>query len=114
VTRIDLLRDGLLRPKREAEEATRDSLQEWMEEADEKGVDVSPPQPPAPIAGPCAVCGERAASSTCHQCGRGVCAADQWVMFGLCRTCLSEKELQKARTRSKPRPELDIKWVEDE
>lgn len=113
MTRVDLLRDGLLRPRTEAAPPIRDELQEWMEEADERGLEVPAALEAAAPQGRCGVCGERDAVALCHQCGQGVCAGDQWVMFGLCRACLTPEEVERARTRGRPRPDLGIKWVED-
>jgi ribosomal protein S14 len=113
VSPVDLLRDGLLRPRHEAAQPVRDGLQEWMEEADERGQDVPSPVPPVRAEGPCAVCGQREATTVCHQCGQGVCGGDQWLMFGLCRACLTPEEMERARTKGRPRPDLGIKWVDE-
>lgn len=41
----------------------------------------------------CHMC-QRRASRTCKSCERPVCAADSWVMFGLCRSCASEDRVK--------------------
>ena len=93
--RVDLLRDGLLRaPEPEA---------------------VATAAPPAqtPLELPCAFCDERAVSR-CVQCERPACAAHRWVMYGLCRACLTTEELHEGRAaKDPPRPDLGIKWIQD-
>lgn len=45
---------------------------------------------------------------TCNQCSRGACAADYWVMFGLCRHCANEERVQ--RYHNTPEPEAN-NWL---
>lgn len=51
---------------------------------------------------------------TCLHCHREVCKAHAWLMLGLCHECLTPEELHRARTGTeRPRPALDVSWVED-
>ena len=108
---VDLLRDGLLRPSRDNPAESEDSFG-GLGQAD---VSLTPPHPAPPRAeGPCRICGTRAAERLCVRCERPVCPQDHWVMFGLCKECLTAKEMQEAREpRLRPRPDLGIKWIED-
>lgn len=93
--RVDLLRDGLLR-------------------APEPEPGAAPaPEAPATLDAPCSFCTERAVSR-CVQCERPACAAHRWIMYGLCRACLTTEELHEAReAQAPPRPDLGIKWIQD-
>lgn len=113
VVPVDLLRDGLLRLQNDRQEPVRDALQEWAEDADERGVELASPVDAPAAAGSCALCDAREATSICVHCGKAVCGNDHWVMFGLCRACLTPDELREARERPAPKPDLGIKWVED-
>ena len=111
---VDLLRDGLLKVRAGVAEPERDALQEWAEAADEAGIHVPEAPARAPAEGACAICNERDATAVCIQCGNGVCATDHWVMFGLCRACLTPDEVKRAREpKNGPPPSLGIKWVND-
>lgn len=113
MSHVDLLRDGLVRPRNDAPSIVQDDLLEWAQIDNRDGAEPRVKPAAMPTSGLCAVCAQRDASVTCHQCGRGVCAGDVWVMFGLCRECLTPDEVQTARTRGRPRPELGIKWIDD-
>ncbi len=98
---VDLLRDGLVQaraPAAPSEPAAEPKLE---------------PATATPL-GTCDVCGERPATARCLNCEEPVCAADLWIMFGLCRRCLTEDEVRAARERkASARPDLGIKWIED-
>ena len=94
---VDLLRDGLLRV-------------DVREEAVVVATNVTEAAPAAS----CHVCATRPGVQECVSCKRPVCTQDLWVMYGLCRACLTEEELKKSREpKARARPELGIKWVED-
>ncbi len=64
---------------------------------------------PAPRPGMCALCDHRA-QLTCSGCGKEVCKADSWVMFGLCRVCATEDRV----ARWNKQKEVDSQnWLED-
>lgn len=85
---------------------TNPALADWMRSA---GIDaVGPHESDAPD-GDCHVCRRRAAKYTCAHCGKGACAAHQWVMFGLCHRCATEDRIR--RWHAKGRPESD-NWLE--
>lgn len=106
---VDLLRDGLLRIPEGAETTITEELSSWISAQS----DPAEPGSAAP-SGPCEVCQQRDAGFTCVNCSKKVCATDHWVMLGLCRVCVSEDEMRKAReARERARPDLGIKWVED-
>lgn len=101
---VDLLRDGLLRLEHEAPPPSVEA----------QDPDAEPPPTRRPPEGACALCGERPAAERCVHCERAVCADEYWVMFGLCRECLTEDEMRRAHEeRRRPRPDLGIKWIED-
>lgn len=114
VTGIDLLRDGLVKVRAGVAEPQRDALQEWAEEADEAGVTVPEAAATPVAAGTCKLCNTRAATVVCLHCNNAVCAADHWIMFGLCRACLTPDEMRTAReAKAGPPPDLGIKWVDE-
>lgn len=96
--RVDLLRDGLLRAP-----------------AAPAASELAAPAPPQDaLAKTCELCHERPGSMRCVHCQRTACPQDYWIMFGLCRSCLSEEEMARAREgRVHARPDLGIKWVDD-
>lgn len=97
---VDLLRDGLLRASGRESPSGADATP-------------APVTPAVPEPGSCELCGAPAAASCVH-CERRVCLADHWTMFGLCRSCLTPEEVERARAaRLRPRPDLGIKWVEE-
>lgn len=101
---IDILQDGLLRVEREKPEA---------ESPFPPKLDTAIQEPKHQPAGTCPVCNQRPANRQCINCLRDVCAQDHWVMLGLCKTCVTRKEMDDARNPETKRPELDIKWIED-
>jgi hypothetical protein len=101
---VDLLQDGLVHVQREKPESQSPfpKLDDVLREA------------PAKPQGVCPVCKERAATRHCIQCGRDVCAQDHWTMLGLCKGCVTGKDMEAAREAGPTkRPDLDIKWIED-
>jgi ribosomal protein S14 len=95
---VDLLRDDILR----------------VREADPLEAPPPSPMPEVAIQGRCALCGQHEATAACVHCGARVCGGDHWVMFGLCRACLTEDEMRAARApKARPRPDLGIKWIEE-
>lgn len=74
------------------EESMNEELRKWLEEhgnmetaepEDERGNKKE-------ITGRCEVCGARDAKYRCLKCGRVVCPSCYFVMFGLCRDCVSD------------------------
>lgn len=65
--------------------------------------------------GSCAICHGAPGRSTCVACGRQVCKAHFWTMFGLCHDCASEEDIRAVRgdpSAERYRELLGIKWVE--
>jgi hypothetical protein len=52
--------------------------------------------------GLCALCLTRPSRGTCAMCGRGACAADLWVMLRLCRSCASERDMERSQRPARP------------
>lgn len=105
--KVDFLRDGLLEVSKESSAQDSDAT---SPSAPTQGSEISPDL----SRGPCRLCNERPALEECLQCHQAVCLEDLWVMLRLCRGCLSEEQMREAQALSKrPRPDLDIKWVED-
>ena len=57
---------------------------------------------PAVPDGMCGLCVTRPARGTCAMCGRGACAADLWVMLRLCRSCASERDMERSQRPAQP------------
>lgn len=100
---IDLLQDGLLNLEREKPES----------ESPFPKLDAVLTEPPRQPSGTCPICNERESNRHCIHCDRDVCAQDHWVMLGLCKTCVTRKEMDEARNPEPKRPDLDIKWIEE-
>ena len=66
---------------------------------------------PGPLEGLCHVCRSRKGIRDCQGCGKPVCAADHWLMFGLCRTCASEDRVRRWQRGSEV---SDVNWLADE
>jgi hypothetical protein len=101
---VDLIQDGLLRVEREKPES---------ESPFPPRLDSAVQTPAHTPSGICPVCNERPSNRHCLHCDRDVCAQDHWVMLGLCKTCVTKKEMADAREPTLRRPDLDIKWIED-
>lgn len=59
--------------------------------------------------GGCHVCG-RTGRYTCNQCHRSACAADYWLMFGLCRDCAKEERVSRWHQDAAPE---QTNWLGD-
>lgn len=102
--RVDLLGDDLVHVQRvqpPADVSLHDAVPSTRE-------------PSTPTKGLCALCSEKDAVERCLHCQRSVCREHFWIMLGLCKSCATEEELEVARQgTNRPRPDLDIKWVEE-
>lgn len=49
----------------------------------------------------CHLCGNPG-RNTCNQCGAKACAADYWVMYGLCRRCAKDERVRNAQRNPQP------------
>ncbi len=102
--RVDLLGDDLVHVQRIQAPADV-SLQDAVTTT------AGPNMPPK---GPCSICVTKDAAEKCLHCNQAVCREHFWIMLGLCKSCATEEELQSAREGThRPRPDLDIKWVEE-
>lgn len=63
-----------------------------------------------PLAGTCHVCRQREGTRMCQGCSKPTCAADHWLMFGLCRTCASEDRVRRWQRGGRP---ADENWLGD-
>jgi hypothetical protein len=111
---VDLLDDGLIRFPDAAVGADNRALDEWARDSVAAGHELPQTRKVQRAHGPCALCKERPAHHRCVHCERGACKEDYWIMLGLCRDCVTEAEVAAAKEpRSRPRPDLGIKWVEE-
>ena len=70
---------------------------------------LSTPEAPVPE-GTCHICRTRPGRFRCCSCGRAGCAADTWVMFGLCRACSSDGDMARWHLRGEPEGR---NWLEE-
>lgn len=86
---------------------TNRDLADWLRASgiDRVGTEEGPPPD-----GECHVCKTRSAKYTCAQCGRGACAAHQWVMFGLCHRCATEDRIRRWHAQGRPEAK---NWLDD-
>ncbi|MEK6975223.1 MAG: hypothetical protein AABY18_02660 [Candidatus Thermoplasmatota archaeon] len=61
-----------------------------------------PPSSNAASNGMCSLCATRPARGTCAMCGRAACAADLWIMLRLCRTCASDRDVERGQRGAQP------------
>lgn len=102
-SRVDLLGDDLVRVERETT-----PVDVSLHDATTPAVPTERPR------GLCGLCNAKDAQERCLHCERDVCREHYWIMLGLCKSCATEDELRAARAgEHRPRPDLDIKWVDD-
>ena len=102
--RVDLLGDDLVHVQR-VQPPTETSLRDAV---------AATPEAAPSANGLCELCTEKGAAERCLHCARGVCREHFWIMLGLCKSCATEDEVKVAREgTNRPRPDLDIKWVEE-
>ncbi|OYT60443.1 hypothetical protein B6U81_04770 [Thermoplasmatales archaeon ex4484_30] len=88
-------------------EKINEELKKWMEE---HGIPAERKEETEEeeIKGKCEICMARDAKYKCIKCGKLVCPSCYWIMFGVCRECISEDIMKKWRERGK---DLGIDWV---
>ncbi|KAA0003407.1 MAG: hypothetical protein DRN33_01130 [Thermoplasmata archaeon] len=82
------------------EESMNEDLKKWIEEHRDMGIleEVEAEEEEKKqeeVTGRCEICGVREAKYRCIKCGRAVCPSCYFVMFGLCRDCISEDVVKK-------------------
>lgn len=87
-----------------------EELRKWMEEhgipIEERAEEEE--EEKEEIKGKCEICMARDAKYKCIKCGKLVCPSCYWIMFGVCRECISEDVMKKWRERGK---DFGIDWV---
>jgi len=87
-----------------SEEYINEELKKWIEE--HRDMEMAEPEEveagggkeaEEEITGKCEICGARDAKYRCLRCGRVVCASCYWVMFGVCKECVSEDMVKKLK-----------------
>ena len=94
--------------KNENSMTTDEELKKWMEE---QGIPIEEEEKEGKeeeIKGKCEICMARDAKYKCIKCGKFVCSSCYWIMFGVCRECISEDIIKKWRDRGK---DFGIDWV---
>ncbi len=79
-----------------SEEYINEELKKWIEEHRDMEM-AEPEEAEEEITGKCEICGARDAKYRCLRCGRVVCASCYWVMFGVCKECVSEDMVKKLK-----------------
>jgi hypothetical protein len=84
-----------------------EKLKKWM---DEKGIPINEREEEREkeVKGKCAICMAREAKYRCIKCGKYICPSCYWIMFGICRECISEDIIKKWREQGK---DFGIDWV---
>jgi len=80
------------------EESMNEELKKWIEEHKDMGIleaEEENGKTSEEVTGRCEICGVRDAKYRCIKCGRAVCPSCYFVMFGLCRDCISEDMVKK-------------------
>lgn len=79
---------------------TNEELRKWMEE---HGIPIAErkEEKEGEIKGKCVICMARNAKYKCIKCGKCVCPSCYWIMFGICRECVSEDVIKKWREQGK-------------
>jgi len=83
------------------EESMNEELRKWIEEHKDLGeMEIEEEDKHSgEVTGRCEICGVRDAKYRCLKCGRAVCASCYWVMFGVCKECISEDMLKKLKKK---------------
>jgi len=83
-----------------SEEYINEELKKWIEEHGD--METAEPEEEADqraeeVTGKCEICRARDAKYRCLRCGRAVCSSCYWVMFGVCKECVSEDMVKKLK-----------------
>ncbi|MEA2054899.1 MAG: hypothetical protein U9O96_07350 [Candidatus Thermoplasmatota archaeon] len=84
------------------DESINEELRKWIEEhggLEEMKAEMELEEKKAgekkEITGECRICGARNAKYRCIRCEKEVCPSCYWIMFGICKECISEEMLKK-------------------
>jgi len=81
--------------KRKLEEMNKE-LREWMEEQGIK-IEKEEKEEEEKIEGKCEICEIREAKYRCIRCGKIACMSCFWSMLGICKECITEKQMKELK-----------------
>ncbi len=83
------------RIKKQRLEDINKELREWMEEHGIKLQEEKEEE--EKIEGKCEICEIRDAKYRCIRCGKIACMACFWTMLGICKECITEKQMKELK-----------------